>query len=78
MEDGADDHPEVDDEKAPATWSVAVTDDCEACDDPRVVLTVEPQGERGRGMVAHLGPDTARRLRIALGAALREIGERAD
>ena len=78
IEDGADDHPDVDEEKAPANWSVAITDDCEACDDPRVVVTVEPRGEHGRGVVAHLAPDSARRLRIALGAALKEIGERPD
>jgi len=82
IEDGADDHPATsdgdDDDKAPANWGVAVTDDCEACEDPRIVLTVEPRGEHGRGIVAHLGPDSARRLRAALGAALREIGASVD
>ena len=29
----------------------------------------------GYGLVAHLAPDTARRLRAALAAALRELGE---
>ncbi|HEX7169117.1 MAG TPA: hypothetical protein VF230_19220 [Acidimicrobiales bacterium] len=78
LDDSADDHPAVDDDKAPAVWSVAVTDDCDACEDPRVVLTVEPKGEAGRGVVAHLAPATARRLRTALANALREIGERVD
>ena len=82
IEDGADDHPAVedgdDDDKAPANWGVAVTDDCEACEDPRIVLTVEPRGEHGRGIVAHLGPASARRLRAALAAGLREIGEPLD
>ena len=81
IEDGADDHPAVvddDDDKAPANWGVAVTDDCEACEDPRIVLTIEPRGEHGRGIVAHLGPASARRLRAALASGLREIGESVD
>lgn len=52
-----------------------MSDDCEACDAPRVVLTVEELGRAGEGIVAHLGPATARRLRAAIGAALRELGE---
>lgn len=75
MDDATDDHPDGDDEKAPASWSVALLDDCDGCEDLRVVLTVEPVGEHGRGVVAHLAPDNARRLRRALAAALREIGE---
>lgn len=79
VDDAADDHTVEGDDKAPAVWSVAVTDDCEVCDgEPRVVLTVEPKGEHGRGTVAHLGADGARRLRRALASALREFGERAD
>jgi hypothetical protein len=39
------------------------------------VLTVEEQGRAGYGLVAHLAPDTTRRLRAALAAALRELGE---
>jgi hypothetical protein len=74
VDDATDDHPE-DEEKAPASWSVALLDDCESCDDLRVVLTLEPAGEHGRGVVAHLGADNARRLRRALAQALREIGE---
>ena len=41
----------------------------------RVVMTVEEQGRAGYGLVAHLAPDKARRLRAALAAALRELGE---
>ncbi len=72
---GADDHPPDDPERAQATWTVALLDDCEACDDLRVELTVEESGQAGRGVVAHLAPATARRLRAALAAALRDIGE---
>jgi hypothetical protein len=75
VDDATDDHPAGDEEKAPASWSVALLDDCEGCEDElRVVLTVEPVGEHGRGVVAHLAPATAVRLRKALAAALREIG----
>ena len=73
MDDATDDHPE-DEDKAPASWSVALLDDCESCDDLRVVVTLEPVGENGRGVVAHLAPANAARLRRALAAALREIG----
>jgi hypothetical protein len=38
-------------------------------------LTVEEAGQPGTGLVAHLSPATARRLRAALATALREIGE---
>ena len=79
VDDAADDHTVDGDDKAPAVWSVSVTDDCEVCDgEPRVVLTVGPKGEHGRGTVAHLGADGARRLRRALAGALREFGERPD
>lgn len=73
MDDAGDDHPE-DEDKAPANWSVALLDDCESCDDLRVVLTLEDAGGHGRGVVAHLAPDTAVRLRKALATALKEIG----
>jgi hypothetical protein len=77
IDDALDDHPEGDDERPPASWAVALTDDCEACGDGelRVVLTLEEAGRGGLGMVAHLAPDSARRLRAAIAAALREIGE---
>ena len=56
-------------------WSVAVLDDCEGCDDPRVELTLEEMTRPGTGVGAHLAPPTARRVRAALAAALRDIGE---
>lgn len=77
IDDARDDHPDADDERPPASWAVAISDDCEACGDGdlRVVLTLEEVGRAGAGLVAHLAPDTARRLRVALGDALKELGE---
>jgi len=75
---GTDDHPADDSERAQAAWAVALFDDCDACGDLRVELTVEEVGQAGRGLVAHLAPATARRLRAALAGALREMGEPAD
>ena len=72
---GRDDHPDDDPERAQVSWAVAALDDCEECVDPRIELTLEEVGRPGAGVVAHLAPDTARRLRAALRAALREIGE---
>ena len=57
------------------SWAVAITDDCEECDDVRVELTVEEDGRRGMGLVAHLTPAEARRVQAALATALRELGE---
>ncbi|HMG45768.1 MAG TPA: hypothetical protein VK611_30845 [Acidimicrobiales bacterium] len=70
-----DDHPDDDEERPRAAWSVAVLDDCEGCDDLRVELTLEDEGGSGTGVTGHLAPATARRLRAALAAALREVGE---
>ena len=70
-----DDHPEDDEERPRVAWSVAVLDDCEGCEDLRVELVVEEEGGSGTGLVGHLSPATARRLRAALAAALREVGE---
>ena len=75
---GADDHPADDPERAQASWTVALLDDCEGCDDLRVEVTLEEVGQAGRGVVAHLAPATARRLRAALATALRELGEPPD
>src|SRR5262245_26275602 len=77
IDDALDDHPADDDERPPVSWAVALSDDCDACGDGelRVVLTVEEAGAAGLGLVAHLAPATARRMRAALAAALREIGE---
>ncbi len=72
---GADDHPPDDPERAQAAWAVAILDDCEECADLRVELTLEEAGAAGRGIVAHLAPDTTRRLRAALATALKELGE---
>jgi hypothetical protein len=72
---GLDDHPDDDDERARMAWSVSVVDDCDGCADLRVEFNVEEVGRNGTGLTAHLAPATARRLRAALGSALREIGE---
>jgi hypothetical protein len=70
-----DDHPADDEERPRVAWAVAVVDDCDGCGDLRVELTIEDEGASGTGLTAHLSPSTARRLRSALGVALREIGE---
>jgi len=75
---GTDDHPAGDPERVQITWIVAVLDDCEECEEPRIELTVEEVGKQGAGLVGHLSPPTARRLRAALATALREIGEDVD
>ncbi len=72
---GLDDHPPDDPERAQLAWAVAVLDDCEECNELRVELTVEEAGRPGAGLVGHLSPATARRLRAALATALRDIGE---
>ena len=64
---GADDAMEV-------SWAVAVCDDYDDAE-PRVQMTVERVGDAGNGLVAHLSPTNARRLRTALADALKEIGE---
>ena len=56
------------------SWAVAVSDDYDDAE-PRVVLTVEEVGAHGQGVVAHLAAISARRLRVALRDALREVGE---
>ena len=75
---GRDDHPEGDPDKAPVAWAVAVRDDCDACDDVRVELTLEEVGRPGAGVVAHLAPATARQVVAALRRALRDVGEDPD
>ena len=50
-------------------------DDCTECEDLRVELTVEEVGKQGAGLVGHLAPDSARKLRAALATALKEMGE---
>ena len=56
------------------SWAVAIADDYDGTT-PRVVLTVEEIGRAGAGLIAHLQPRDARRLRVALRDALKEIGE---
>jgi hypothetical protein len=71
----ATDLPDGLDDVTPVMWTVAVSDDYDDAT-PRVVLTVEPLGGAGDGLVAHLAPENARRLRKALADALREVGEK--
>jgi hypothetical protein len=80
MRRSIDDHPmSADDVPAGAedamrlSWAIAVSDDYDDAE-PRVVLTVEEVGRPGTGLVAHLSDVDARRLRVALRDALREIG----
>jgi len=71
---GADELPPGAEDATALSWSVAICDDYDDAE-PRVVLTVEELGHAGTGLVAHLSPDHARRLRTALHDALREIGQ---
>lgn len=71
----ATDLPEGLDDATPVAWTVAISDDYDDAE-PRVQLTVEPLGGAGAGLVAHLAPDNARRLRKALADALHEIGHK--
>ena len=68
------DLPDGADEVAQLSWAIAISDDYDDAE-PRVVLTVEEVGKPGEGLVAHLTPDHARRLRGAIHDALREIGQ---
>jgi hypothetical protein len=76
IDDALDDHP-ADEERPAVSWMVGLSDDPDASDDgePRVSVTLEEKGGAGYGLVAHLKPDTARRMRRAIAAALREVGE---
>ena len=82
MRRSIDDHPAAladlppgeDGEFQQVSWAVAVSDDYDDAE-PRVVLTVEEVGRAGTGLIAHLTPALARRLRLALRDALRELGE---
>jgi hypothetical protein len=69
-----DDLPPGDEDATPVSWAVAISDDYEDAE-PRVVLTTEELGRPGTGLVVHLLPAHARRLRVALRDALKEIGE---
>jgi hypothetical protein len=82
MRRSIDDHPAqpddvppgLEDDLAPVSWAVAISDDYDDAE-PRVVLTIEEVGRPGEGLVTHLSPTVARRLRVALRDALKEIGE---
>lgn len=80
MRRSIDDHPMTADEVPEGdeyqrvSWAVAISDDYDDAE-PRVVLTVEEVGHAGSGLVAHLPCAAARRLRVALRDALRELGE---
>lgn len=56
------------------SWAIAIADDYDDAE-PRIVLTVDEVGRAGQGLVAHLLPTEARRIRVALRDALKEIGE---
>jgi len=62
------------DDPTPVAWTITVSDDYDDAE-PRVQMTVERLGDAGNGLVAHLSPTNARRLRTALADALKEIGE---
>lgn len=71
----ADEVPPGDDgEHQRVSWAVAISDDYDDAE-PRIVLTVEEVGQAGAGIVAHLSPTMARRLRVALRDGLKELGE---
>jgi adenine/guanine phosphoribosyltransferase-like PRPP-binding protein len=72
IDDATDDAP-ADDDRPRVSWAVAIADDYDDAQ-ARVVVTLEEVGAPGAGIVAHLGPAVARRLRTALRDALREIG----
>ena len=83
MRRSIDDHPfdpnldpvvAADPDVTPVCWAVAISDDYDDAE-PRVVLTVDELGRPGEGLVAHLLPAEARRLRMAIRDALREVGE---
>ncbi|MGV3759724.1 MAG: hypothetical protein ACO1PW_09315 [Actinomycetota bacterium] len=81
MRRSIDDHQLTPDELPPSeddlqltSWAVAISDDYDDAE-PRVVLTLEEVGRPGAGLIAHLSPAIARRLRVALRDALREVGE---
>ena len=75
IDDARDAHPDGDDEQPPSSWMVGLSDDCEGCGDVRVTLTLEEVSAMGTGLVAHLDPPGARRLRAAIADALSEVGE---
>jgi hypothetical protein len=71
--DPSDLPPGEEDDAARLSWAVAISDDYDD-GEPRVVLTAEEVGRPGAGLVFHLEPGHARRLRVALRDALKEAG----
>ncbi len=72
------DAPPSDDDEIPSmSWIVGVAD---IFDDsvPRVFVVSEELGRNGTGLTLYLTEDEARRLRKAIGTALREFGAAAD
>jgi len=78
VDQGFDDHPDDDPDRARLSWTVTVVDDCDGCGDLRVEVTLEEVGHAGAGLTGHLAPATARQLRRALARALAEVGEPPD
>jgi len=82
MRRSIDDHPAtaedippgLEDDFTPTSWGVSIADDYDDAE-PRVVLILEEIGRPGTGLATHLSATVARRLRVALRDALREIGE---
>jgi hypothetical protein len=68
------DEDEAQDGQSPLNWAVSICDDYEDAG-LRVQLMLEHVGAAGTGLVAHLDPARARRLRTALRNALKELGE---
>ena len=66
--------PGREDDLTPVSWAIQISDDYDDAE-PRVVLTVEEVGRPGEGLVTHLSPEVARRLRVAIRDALQEIGQ---
>jgi hypothetical protein len=70
----ADIPPGWEDDLAPVSWAIQISDDYDDAE-PRVVLTVEEVGRPAEGLMTHLAPEQARRVRLAIRDALQEIGE---
>ena len=62
------------DELVPVNWAVSICDDYDDADG-RVQVLVEEVGTDRTPFVAHLDADRARRLRLALASALKELGQ---
>ena len=71
---GVDIPPGWEDDLVPVSWAIQISDDYDDAQ-PRVVLTVEEVGRPAEGLVIHLSAEVARRFRVAVRDALREIGE---